>query len=116
MFGWRTRAKFEKCVGGRSMNLLQSQKIEGQEVEEKEEIVGERVQLARLVGQRGGGGRVVSVCRGRAWVSMFRRQLPCAAFLRSLSLDSSAHTRKAALRRVSRVWRMPGRCCVIADI
>ena len=41
MFGWRTLAKFAKCAGGRSMNLLQSQKIEGKEVEEKEEIVGE---------------------------------------------------------------------------
>ena len=43
---------------------------------EKEEIVGKTMVAGRAKREGGGGGRGASVCRGRAWVSMFRRQLP----------------------------------------
>lgn len=65
------------------MNLLQSQKIVGEEVEENDEIVGDGHSMSWSASE--GGGRTSRRCRGRAWISRsvgcfrdtFLRSRPC---------------------------------------
>ena len=90
------------------MNLLQSQKIEGMEVEEKDEIVGER----RSLGERSAsGGRNSEACRGGASTvssvgsSRHRDLTPANAMAFSSSTHGSLRIRRVLVMSDLRLLR-----------